>query len=171
MLGVCFFLFPCGWHRVGLVLGFNISGIITCLPFIMILLISAMSSQNVLYILICSGIWCLFSGHPIMMNPFSHSKWLSCAFGLLYLQDWHAFQDVCHCLYCVYLYVHSVYLCIFVLCIIVSVHPVCNERLWSWACILSWPRIGLSWGECIIFFATGLLYLLWILLLEVYDWI
>ena len=53
---------------------FNILGVITCLAFIMILSITAMSSWNVQYVLISHGIWSLFSGHPMMMYPFSHCK-------------------------------------------------------------------------------------------------
>ena len=37
----------------------------------MILLITAMPSQNIQYILISCGIWSLFADYPVMMYPFS----------------------------------------------------------------------------------------------------
>ena len=65
---------------------FNISCIITHLPFIMNLLITAMSSLNDQCILLSHCIWSLPSEHPMMMYPFSHCKCSSCSH-LLYLLD------------------------------------------------------------------------------------
>ena len=78
---------------------FNISCIITCLPFIMIPSITAMSSLNDQYILISCGIWSLFSSHPTMMYPFSHCKWSSCAVGWYFCRiDMHSRMFVVFCI-------------------------------------------------------------------------
>ena len=122
---------------------YNISGI-TYLPFIMIPFISTMSSQNIQYILFSCDIWSSFSGHPIMMYPLvtvsDHLVQLPVVFvRLTCILDGH------HCLYCIYLYVHALYLCIFVLCMFVSGQPICNEKLWSW--IVYYPDSQLVYPE------------------------
>ena len=74
-----FFLFPCHWCCVGLVPVFLVSHIITCLPFIIIPSITAMSYLNDQYILMSCCNWSLISGHPVIMYPFSCCKCSSCA--------------------------------------------------------------------------------------------
>ena len=53
---------------------FSISGIITCLAFMMIPSITAMSSLNDQYVLMSHCTWSLISGNPVMMYPFSQCK-------------------------------------------------------------------------------------------------
>ena len=77
---------------------FNTSGIITCLPFIMIPSITAMSSLNDQYILLYCCTWSLISGHPAMMYPSSHCKCWSCTVTCcICVIDMHSgmFIDIC----------------------------------------------------------------------------
>ena len=48
---------------------FSISGTITCLLFIMIPSITAMSSLNDQYVFMSCWTWSLISGHPVMIYP------------------------------------------------------------------------------------------------------
>ena len=57
---------------------FRTSSITIHLPFNMIPSITAMSSQNVQYILMSYSIWSLFSGQPTIMYPFIYCKCSSC---------------------------------------------------------------------------------------------
>ena len=56
----------------------NASGIITCLPFSITQSITAISSQNIQYVLLSCGIWSLFSGQPLMLCSLSCCRCSPC---------------------------------------------------------------------------------------------
>ena len=131
------------------------SGITTCLTLIIILLITTLSSQNVQYVITSSGIWSLFSGHPLITYPFSHCKWLSCAVACCNCDiDIHSGMFVAVCMASKFTSMPgfsapllSVWFCL-------ESQSVMNRS--GPGCIIFWLRIGVFWGEYVVFFVTAL---------------
>ena len=136
--------------------------------FIMISSITTMLSQNVQDVLMSCSIWSSFSGHPMMMYPFSHCKWSPCEVACCNCCiDMYSQMFVTVCMGSTFTFMPDISVSLFSLWLCIESQSVMNRSSPGLYYILLW--IDVSRGEFIVFFVTVLQHLFWILLQVVYD--